>query len=82
MLWVFDRYEVWLVSTYPDWVNLKLVLKKPHRAPKANYWLAWNGKRFAKNHDEEVLRKRQPEVYAAVLRFANGANFPYRAELA
>lgn len=43
------------------WSAIKIVSKKP-RAIKANYWLGWDGERFAKNRDYRLLAANRPEV--------------------
>lgn len=53
---LFDRFK-----PTGQWTNLKLVSKEP-RTRKANFWLGWNGDRFTKNSDTDVLREHNPEV--------------------
>lgn len=48
-----------------EWRNLKLVRKG--KAPKNNWWLAWNGERFAVNHDEGKLAEHHPEIRGWVI---------------
>jgi len=47
------------------WRNLKLETVK-HRKQKNNWWLAWNGTRFAMNADTSKLEKHFPEAVAWV----------------
>jgi len=53
---LYDRF-----APSGEWQNLKLVSKQPV-AIKANYWLAWNGQRFAKCRDVALLDEHRPEL--------------------
>jgi len=44
-------------------MTVKLVLTPPLRARKANYWMGWNGQRFAHTADLARLRTLQPQLY-------------------
>lgn len=48
-----------------NWLSLKLILVVG-TAPKANYRLFWDGERFGKNHDLEILEKHRPAVAADI----------------
>lgn len=45
------------------WVNVRVVAKgsAPH---KANYWLGWNGERWAESHDSDALRAHRADLLA------------------
>ena len=65
----------WLafVKDTPDseWITVKLVADG--RAPrKANYWLGWDGKRFANFKDTLALMEHRPELLKAVERMLDG----------
>lgn len=65
----------WLVfvKDNPDsaWVTVKLAADG--RVPfKANYWLGWNGKRFAQQQDAFAIMQRRPELLRAVERLIDG----------
>ena len=47
-----DRHGVW----QNFWLHCA---QSPH---KKNFYLAWNGERFAENHDLNVLREHEPEI--------------------
>jgi hypothetical protein len=65
-------FELWCWETKGGWMTLKLVLTPPLRARKANYWLGWNGQRFANTSDLTRLRTLQPQLYEWLLdRLAN-----------
>lgn len=49
-----------------EWISIKLVARKPVKR-KGNYWLAWNGERFADGHCLKALRQNRPELEEAVL---------------
>lgn len=56
----------WLLQVKPpivesDWVSLKLV-SKISRAHSANFWLAWNGERFADSKEMDRLLLQSPEM--------------------
>lgn len=61
----------WLVFVKDDpdseWLTVKVVAdgRVPH---KANYWLGWNGKRFAQQQDAFAIIQRRPELLRAVER--------------
>jgi len=44
-----------------DWWKVKLAAITP-QPKKANYWLFWNGCRFAENSDFKALREQQPQL--------------------
>jgi hypothetical protein len=56
-------FELPLIAT-GEWRNFKLVRlrSQPSRA-KCNWWIAWNGRRLARNHDAGELRRHLPDVY-------------------
>lgn len=65
----------WLVfvKDNPDsgWMTVKLVADG--RVPfKANYWLGWNGKRFAQVQDVFAIMQRRPEMLKVVERLVDG----------
>ncbi|ESQ73719.1 hypothetical protein [Asticcacaulis sp. AC402] len=45
-----------------EWRNVKLVAKTRRR--KANYSIAQNGERWADNHDNGLLGKRDPDLHS------------------
>lgn len=48
-----------------DWRMVKV--SAVGRAPrKANYWLSWDGKRFARGKDIAIMASGRPELLAAV----------------
>jgi hypothetical protein len=62
----------------PGWLNIKLVKVDPakreqpikrrgrNRWRKLNWWLGYNGKRFARCHDADHLAEHYPEICAWV----------------
>jgi hypothetical protein len=65
----------WLVfvKDNPDneWLTVKVVADG--RVPfKANYWLGWNGKRFAQVQDTFAIMQRRPELLKVVERLIDG----------
>ena len=65
----------WLVfvkqNSSSGWLSLKVVADGC--APsKANYWLGWNGQRFSKKRDVEMLTEYRPALLKAIERFAEG----------
>ena len=65
----------WLVfvKDNPDneWITVKVVADG--RVPfKANYWLGWNGKRFAQVQDTFAIMQRRPELLKVVERLIDG----------
>ena len=65
----------WLVfvkdGAKSEWMTVKVVADG--RAPsKANYWLGWNGKRFAQQQDAFAIMQRRPELLRAVERLIEG----------
>lgn len=65
----------WLVfvknSPTSEWMTVKVVADG--RVPcKANYWLGWNGKRFAQVQDAFAIMQRRPELLKAVERLVEG----------
>jgi len=58
------------------WRSLKLKLRGRGKIPKRNWWIGFNGERFARNHDLGVLARHNPDVLAwvlaAVKNFENG----------
>lgn len=65
----------WLmfVKDNPDneWLTVKLAADG--RVPfKANYWLGWNGTRFAQQQDAFAIMQRRPELLKAVERLLEG----------
>jgi hypothetical protein len=53
---LYDRFK-----QNGDWSAFKLVSKEP-RLHKANYWIGWNGERFARNRDFCNLEANAPDV--------------------
>lgn len=54
-----------------EWLTVKVVADG--RVPfKANYWLGWNGKRFAQVQDTFAIMQRRPELLKAVERLIDG----------
>jgi hypothetical protein len=45
-----------------QWLSLKAV-SKVKRRNKANFWLAWNGDRFAAGKDLAIMVQHWPELY-------------------
>jgi hypothetical protein len=43
------------------WFGFRLFA--PDRGQKQTWYLGWNGKRLAKNHDTDLLHKHEPEVF-------------------
>lgn len=65
----------WLVfvKDNPDneWLTVKIAADG--RVPfKANYWLGWNGKRFAQVQDTFAIMQRRPELFKVVERLIDG----------
>lgn len=65
----------WLVfvkdSPDSEWMTVKVVAVD--RAPsKANYWLGWNGKRFAQQQDAFAIMQHRPELLRAAERMLEG----------
>ncbi len=50
-----------------QWRNVKLVRLGGRHREKSNWWLGWNGQRLASNHDADLLRKYEPEIYQWVI---------------
>lgn len=72
---VIEEDVRWLVfvkhSPDTDWLTVKVVADG--RVPcKANYWLGWNGKRFAQVQDTFAIMQRRPELLKAVERLIDG----------
>lgn len=70
---------VWIVYAKPrtdkGWINYKIVAED--RAPyKANYWLGWNGSRFAVSSDYIRLVQDRPELAEAVQDFVREEDLP------
>lgn len=57
-----DCWNVWLRYNGNHWVTVKLTLRRPKRGPKGNFWLGWNGERFAKNLDYATLQAHYPDL--------------------
>lgn len=56
---------LWLVYVRHDpsgWTNIKIAAKAK-AGRKANYWLGWNGERFARGRDLEFLMTHRPSLY-------------------
>lgn len=51
------------------WVNIKFAARTS-AAHKANYWLAWNGERFAQSRDYTVAREHRPALLDQAKAFA------------
>jgi len=64
----------WLLFSRPGqkgWTMLKLVADG--KAPtKANYWLGWDGRRFARSKDHALLQENRPQLRKALLAFLGG----------
>lgn len=55
------RFRVFVrPRTDAGWFSIKVVAAEPVKG-KANFWLGWNGTRWAHNIDERCLRERYPE---------------------
>lgn len=72
---VIEEEVRWLVfvKDNPDneWMTVKVVADG--RVPfKANYWLGWNGKRFAQVQDTFAIMQRRPELLKVVERLIDG----------
>jgi len=48
------------------WRSVK-VSAIPKAQVKANYWLSWNGERFAKGRDMKLLRDGRPELEEKII---------------
>ncbi len=46
-----------------EWLNLKVALAAGYEKEKANFYLAWNGRRWAKTKDLVLLKEREPEFF-------------------
>lgn len=60
-----DGWVLFIKEGSKGWSNLRLV-KKGYADHKANYSLGWNGERFAKNKDIDLLMENRPELYERV----------------
>jgi len=72
---VIEDDVCWIVfvKDNPDneWLTVKVVADG--RVPfKANYWLGWNGKRFAQVQDTFAIMQRRPELLKVVQRLVEG----------
>lgn len=47
------------------WMTVKVVSAQP-RAHKANFWIGWDGKRFAQHKDYVTLLQHHPDLVQAV----------------
>ena len=59
----------WLVfhlakRSTPPWRNLKVALVENEKKRKANYRVAWNGRRWANTKDLTILKEREPTLFA------------------
>ena len=45
----------------PGWFDIRLCVHG-WRARKANFWLGWNGERFAVNHHLRILQEHEPKL--------------------
>jgi hypothetical protein len=65
-LYICDRQTIYFgydrEIIYGDWVRLKLEARDIKRR-KSDWWLSWNGVRFARSHDSELLVKQHPEIH-------------------
>lgn len=64
---VVGRTEGWVLYEKYDgnpngWLNLKLVAANRSKH-KANYWLAWNGERFASNKDIQFIKDHRRDLF-------------------
>lgn len=55
------KWAVWLRDGGNGWVTVKLAAAGTVRG-KANYWMGWNGARFARTVDYEALKARRPDL--------------------
>ena len=65
----------WLVfvrqNADTDWLTAKVVADGRAQG-KANYWLGWNGKRFAQQTDAFSIVQQRPELLEAVEQMLEG----------
>lgn len=56
-----EGWELWSKAATNGWFNLKLIHLEP-RNEKGNFWLGYNGERFAQNRDLVTLQEHEPEM--------------------
>ena len=67
---LIQQYGPWALYCKPytsgnRWMTLKLINAK--RCAKANFWLAWDGRRLAEGREFKTLREYSPEAADMVL---------------
>jgi hypothetical protein len=70
---LFDRPDF----AQGEWRSLKLE-RTDSKGQKRNWWLGWNGERFARNADAGKLAEHHPDVYDWVISSLKGAEHDQR----
>lgn len=63
-----DEWTLYMNAKFStdQWLSLKLVTKEK-RESKGNFWLGWNGSRFAGGRDIQTLRSHYPHLESMIV---------------